>query len=473
MKSEPQCQNNQKYYPYQPKSKTTAYKQVAANVYEQKFKQRTPVNKNVYHNKFVTKQSSNSTIPSSVFSSQNSLLPPVKSIGHSTYVKSPLSTNIGLDNINNFSDIYIQERKQRRALRQTNKWLYTFDELQLMKKPCKEYITFEEELIQRAKAIQFIKTVCFKLKLGHHVLAAASIFLHRYYVRKAIQDSRYQDIASSSIFLACKLFESKDMRSMKEIVNTCAKVSMKNNDFEVTPKLFGTWERNILHNEMEILQVICYDIELELPSTFIQSYTNTLKTSEKLNKYVYCVINDCLSTTLCLRHRWNVIVAAAIYVSAKMIGEQIYCNGNKNWWLLFSINENEMKSIIREILVIYQSEIDCIPDRQSPMTSAHMNVMSPPLSNPHPSQVSTLSTSQLKNELDQAMPYSGSEEGMIPVGSNQMPPSPTLSETSEISITKKLSKKMSFDNSYEKTTSKKGINLQSYLKSSRASAMKE
>lgn len=31
--------------------------------------------------------------------------------------------------------------------------------------------------------------------------------------------------------------------------------------------------------------------------------------------------------------------------------------------------------IIREILIIYQSEIDCIPDRQSPMTSTHLNVM--------------------------------------------------------------------------------------------------
>lgn len=472
MKSEPQCQNTQKYYPYQPKSKSTAYKPVTANVYEQKFKQRTPVNKNVYHNKFVTKSSS--TIPSSISSTQNSLLPPVKSIGHSTYVKSPLSTNINLDNVNNLSDILNQERRQKRSIRHINNWLYTFDELQSMKKPCKEYITFEEELIQRAKAIHFIKTVCFKLKLGHHVLAAASIFLHRYYVRKAIQDSRYQDIASACIFLACKLFESKDMRSMKEIVNTCAKVSMKNNDFEVTPKLFGTWERNILHNEMEILQVICYDLEIELPSTYIKSYTNTLKTSEKLNKYVYSVINDCLTTTLCLRHKWNVIVAAAIYVSAKMIGEQIYCNENKNWWLLFSINENEMKSIIREILIIYQSEIDCIPDRQSPMTSTHLNVMSPPLSNPHPSQVSSLSTSQLKNELDQAMPYSGNE-GMIPVnvGSNQIPPSPTLSETSETSVNKKLSKKMPYDNFYEKTTTKKGINLQSYLKSVRASAIKE
>jgi len=142
----------------------------------------------------------------------------------------------------------------------------------------------------------------------------------------------------------------------------------------------------------------------------------------------------------------------------------------------FSINENEMKSIIREILIIYQSEIDCnIPDRRSPMNTTHLNVMSPPLSNPHPSQVSSLSTSQLKNELDQAMPYSENEEGMIPsnVGSAQIPPSPTLSETSEDSINKKLSKKMSYDTYNERNTSKKGINLQSYLKSSRAVALKE
>jgi len=64
---------------------------------------------------------------------------------------------------------------------------------------------------------------------------------------------------------------------------------------------------------------------------------------------------------------------------------------------------------------------------------------------------------------------------MIPsnVGSTQIPPSPTLSETSEDSINKKLSKKMSYDSYNEKNTSKKGINLQNYLKSSRAVALKE
>jgi len=461
MKSESQCQNNQKYYPYHPKSKTANYN---SNVYDPK-KQRT-VNKNVYQNKI---SKSSSAIPSSTTSTNKSFLSP-KSVGYSGYNKSPLA----LDNVTNLSEILSKDKKQKHSIYRSNTWLYTMDELQSMRKPSKESISFEEELIERAKAIHFIKNVCVKLNLRHHVLAAASIFLHRYYVRKSIKDNKYQDIASACIFLACKNFESKDMRRMEDIVKACAKVSMKDNDYHLNPKLYGTWKRNIIHNEMEILQVICYDLNVELPSTFIKEYTETLKTSEKLIEFVYCIINDCLATTLCLRHKWNVIVAAALYVSSKMIGEQI--NSKGNWWLLFSINENEMKSIIKEILIIYQSEIDCnIPDRRSPMNTTHLNVMSPPLSNPHPSQVSSFSTSQLKSELDKTMPYSRHEEGMIPnVGSHQIPPSPTLSETSETSINKSLSRRVSLDNSYnEKTTSKKGINLQSYLKNARATAIKE
>jgi len=34
-----------------------------------------------------------------------------------------------------------------------------------------------------------------------------------------------------------------------------------------------------------------------------------------------------------------------------------------------------MIDIIREILIIYQSEIESIPDRQSPMTTSSLNVM--------------------------------------------------------------------------------------------------
>jgi len=72
------------------------------------------------------------------------------------------------------------------------------------------------------------------------------------------------------------------------------------------------------------------------------------------------------------------------------------------------------------------------------------------------------------------MLYSKHEEGMIPnVGINQIPPSPTLSETSETSINKKLSRKVSLDSSYtERTSSKNKLNLQSYL-NTRATAMKE
>jgi len=320
MKSESKCQNNQKYYPYHPKSKSSNYN---SNVYDSK-RQRT-VNKNVYQSNI---SKSTSTIPSSTTSTHKSLLPP-KSVGHSGYVKSPLT----LDNVTNLSEILTKEKQQKQSIRKSNTWLYSMDELQSMRKPSKEYITFEEELVERVKAIHFIKNVCVKLDLGHHVLAAASIFLQRYYVRKSIKDNKYQDIASACIFLACKNFESKDMRRMENIVNACAKVSMKNNDFHVTPELFGTWKRNIIHYEMEILQVICYDLDVELPSTYIKEYTETLKTSKKLKKYIYCVVNDCLATTLCLRHKWNVIVAAALYVSSKMIGEQI--NSKDNWWLLF------------------------------------------------------------------------------------------------------------------------------------------
>jgi len=462
MKSEPQCQNNQKYYPYHAKSKLSASNAI---VYDSKIKQKNNVNKNVYHNKFAK-----SPLPSSVISSHNTMLPPPKSVGYS-YVKSPLSTNIDLEKTN-INEIFNKDKQQRRSIRKSNSWIYTMEELQTLKKASKKFITFEEESIQKAKAINFIKTVCFRLELGHHVLSAASIILHRYYVRKPIQDTRYQDIASACIFLACKLFESKDMRRMSDIVNTCAKKSMKNDDFEVTEELYGTWKRNIVHNEMEILEVICYDLDIELPSTFIKQYTEALNTSKKLKKYIYCVINDCLATSMCLRHKWKDIVAAALYVSSKMIGEQINCKNN--WWLQFSVNENEMKSIIREMLIIYQGEIDSTTDRRSPMSNAHINVMSPPLSNPHPSQVTSLSTSQLKNELDKTMLYSKHEEGMIPnVGINQIPPSPTLSETSETSVNKKLSRKVSLDNSYtERTSSKNKLNLQSYL-NTRATAMKE
>ncbi|ORX55462.1 hypothetical protein BCR36DRAFT_281312 [Piromyces finnis] len=438
MKSESQCQNNlyqnNQYYPYNPKSKSA---------YDAKLKQRT-VNKNVYQNKYVK---STSTPPSSATSTSKSLLKP-KSIRYSSNVKSPLSKN--LDNVSNYLEI-IKKDEQKKSVYRRNSWLYTKNELQSIIK------SNNEDLV---KAIQFIKIACSKLNLRHHVLAAASIFLQRFYLRKSIKENKYQDIASACIFLACKNFESKDMRHMEDIVNVCAKLSMKDDKYLVERDQFGTWKRNIIHNEMVILQTICYDLNIELPSTYIKEYTETLNTSIKLKKYIYCIINDCLTTTLCLRHRWNVIVAAALYVASKMIGEQINCKGD--WWSLFSINQIEMKNIIGEILSIYQSEVDCnIPDRRSPMNSTHLNVMSPPLSNPHPSQVSSLSTSQLKKELDKTIPYSNQEKGMIPnVGSNQIPPSPTLSETSEISISKKLSRKISMDTLYnEKTLSKKGINL--------------
>lgn len=488
------CQSRQKYS-YYSKSKTYPYgqppqsqQQKAPTSTYNPYPKNKNVNKSLYLNKNANATSTSSTSSSSSITTSIKKIPSQKSIfihpqsqshphHHHQDVLTPQEEEEeeGLINetfVESNSHVHRPEKPVKRE-RPINKWLYTIEELQNMKKPCKEYISFGEELVKRAKAAQFVKSVCFKLGLEHHVLATATIFLQRYYVRKSIEVDKYQDIGSACIFLATKLFESKDMRRMSDIIDACAKVSMKNNNYVVQPRIHDTWERNIVHYEMEILQALCFDIDMDLPHTFITKYTNYLKTSRDLKKFTYCIINDCLSSTLCLRYKWDVIVVAAIYVSAKLLNEHINTYGQKNWWSTFSINESNLKNIIKEILLNYQNDIESnIPVSQSQMPSSTSHLNSPPLSNPHPSQTQIVTTPQtLTSELEKRVSsYSSSDQGMIPVavgGAHQIPPSPTLSETSDSPMEKNPKKRSFTDDSYSKEKiQKKRIGLKYYLKNS-------
>ncbi|KAF8323189.1 cyclin-like protein [Clavulina sp. PMI_390] len=174
----------------------------------------------------------------------------------------------------------------------------------------------QNELKLRNLGVEFLFRVGLQLKLNVPVLAAASIFLHRFYMRHSIDAYVVYDIAAAALFLACKVEESS--RKLKDVAGVCQSkatgLPMAAVPNEHDPGI-QTWTRTILAYEELLLETLCFDLSTEHPHNILLSAANALEANEHLVAYSWSVLNDSFRTPLCVLYHSRVIACAA-YVMA-------------------------------------------------------------------------------------------------------------------------------------------------------------
>ncbi|RUS23158.1 hypothetical protein BC937DRAFT_91845 [Endogone sp. FLAS-F59071] len=206
--------------------------------------------------------------------------------------------------------------------------------------------TYEQEKIDRAKGCSFILTVGMTLKLPQVTLATATVFLHRFYMRRSLKDYNYYEIGATCIFLATKVEETG--RKMKDIVVTVAAKASKKDDMQLSEgsKEYNKWRDTILYLEEVLLEAICFDLTIEHPYQCLLKIIEKIEGSRKLAQTAWAFVNDSLRTPLCVIHKPHVIAAAALYLAAKltnpeliaadsdtdMVGNEKSNNSVGNWW---------------------------------------------------------------------------------------------------------------------------------------------
>ncbi|ORX51038.1 cyclin-like protein [Piromyces finnis] len=247
-------------------------------------------------------------------------------------------------------------RKNKSFERKENNWHFTSEELNTNTPSIKDGYTLKEELKQRWKACAFIMSIGITMKIPQTTIATACTFLHRFYCRKSLKYYPSYEIAAASLYLASKVTDTQ--RRLKDIIIVCISKAQKNAHLNINEKTheFEKWKQTILFHELELLEIICCDIIVDHP------YTYLLNMAEKFNdtdyshiiKLAWCFINDSFKTTMCLKYSPQVIAASALYMACKYNkSELVSKNTQMSWWKDFNINEQELLKATLELSDVY------------------------------------------------------------------------------------------------------------------------
>jgi protein BUR2 len=246
--------------------------------------------------------------------------------------------------------------------RDQSQWLFTPTEM-LRTPSVLEGLPVAQEVANRQKGVNFITQVGIMLKLPQLTLATASVYLHRFFMRHAMQQPNkpglhHYSVAATALFLATKVEE--NCRKMRELVVACCRVAQKQPNLVVDEqnKEYWKWRDTILHNEDLLLEALCFDLQLEQPYRilfdFLQYYG--VADNKVLRNTSWAFLNDSHITTMCLLHSPRIIAGAALYVGARLAGATLPDDEQgRPWWEHLELDIHEIQRACNLLCEVYQN----------------------------------------------------------------------------------------------------------------------
>ena len=169
-------------------------------------------------------------------------------------------------------------------------WLFPTEAL-LSTPSIRKGINHESETGLRLRACRFIERCSLKLAIPHSLMSIAKILLHRFYMRVAIQECEYHDVASSLLFLCCKLGEGKEFQRISQIISVCGSDAKKSPiDIKEDSKEYQRWKETIMFYDEYVLVKLCFDLAPSLPHPIAIEIINRYNGSIQLRRlaFLYC-----------------------------------------------------------------------------------------------------------------------------------------------------------------------------------------
>ncbi|CAH7677648.1 cyclin-like protein [Phakopsora pachyrhizi] len=204
-------------------------------------------------------------------------------------------------------------------------------------------IDCESENFLRGRAISWVIRISLLnfLQLPQLIIATASVYLHRFYMRKSVRRYSPKVMSATALFLATKAKEVP--RKLEYIIREYLRI--KENGDEIQPgnlkpdnfEESASFKQQILYFEGILLQTLCFDLAVDHPyTTLIQMVKNIhishsrIRPIEKsllidmadwtkaksLAQASWGFLSNSLMTPLCVIHRPEVIAAAAFLIVA-------------------------------------------------------------------------------------------------------------------------------------------------------------
>ncbi|KAJ2785709.1 hypothetical protein H4R18_000400 [Coemansia javaensis] len=183
--------------------------------------------------------------------------------------------------------------------------------------PYGKTLSAAEEQERRQSGCNFIHNVVQRLKMHQYVASTACVLFHRFYMRQSLPQYHHYETAGACVLVASKIEENK--RGFKEIAHACAFVGVKGNVHEAE-RSRDKWERLLRRQEIVLLENCCFDLDIAHPYAFIDALAEEFAIPVYVVKAATAHVNDALRTTVCLRHRPEVVAVAALYLAIAIQG---------------------------------------------------------------------------------------------------------------------------------------------------------
>ncbi|KAL9954094.1 hypothetical protein ACROYT_G041588 [Oculina patagonica] len=307
-----------------------------------------------------------------------------------------------------------------------------FSKEDLLRTPSRlDGIDYMTEMRYRREGTRFIMNCGNRMRLRYDTMATGAVYFHRFYMVQSFKNFPRWVTGAACLFLAGKVEETP--KKCRDIIKT-AKIILFENQFEV----FGDDPKEeVMTYERVLLQTIKFDLQVEHPYPSLLKFGKALKGDRaKMNKLVqmaWTFSNDSLSTTLCLRHKPEVISVAMIALAAKFNNHDLQASSaapGKTWFHSFikGVKESVIEDICDEMYELYgggkkKEKTEASDEGSSSNHSSPMTSLSPPTKKrKHTSTSSEIKSQTLASDTP-PVPSQMSAEPLKP-----LPPSLTSSQ---------------------------------------------
>lgn len=227
-------------------------------------------------------------------------------------------------------------------------WL--LDRQDLLRERHHDLQIFSEEEYQRVMIFfaNFIQALGEQLKVKQQVIATATVYFKRFYVRNSLKCIDPLLMAPTCIFLASKV-EEFGVISNSRLISTCQTV-VKNKFSFAYPQEFPYRMTHVLECEFYLLEMMDCCLVLYHPYRPLVYYVQDIGQEETLLPMAWKVINDSLRTDVCLLYPPHQIALACLHMACVILGKDC-----KQWFAELNVDMEKILEITRQILSLYDA----------------------------------------------------------------------------------------------------------------------
>ncbi|CAF0898205.1 unnamed protein product [Brachionus calyciflorus] len=240
------------------------------------------------------------------------------------------------------------------------RWIFTKEKID--NSPSRmEGLSAEQELKERQEAALFISDLGIELKVNQLCINTAIIYMHRFFMIHSFKKFHRYMVATSCLFLACKVEEQP--RRLSDFITAIHHLFRKANEtMTYIREEYKRYEEEIVTLESCLLQTLGFNVLINHAHTFIIKTCQMIKAPRDLAEAAYLTAtNSLILTNFCVKFSSEKIACFCIFLACKGHDLIIPTSSEGLQWYQYvkhDIVEQELEDISKEYLAIYEK---CMP----------------------------------------------------------------------------------------------------------------